>query len=192
MNRKLLKIKGRRHLKVWMFTLTGLTLLLLCVWPGEKRASDTAASKTPSSDNLNLVIQPQIKSIDQHGQPYEIKAESAERIEKNGETIMVLPEGKIALDKSVVLGMTAETGCLSQNADQMTLQGKATVKTEDGYTLNSTQFDMNITEKTAETDKMVHGTSPQGTVDAQGMKIDQQGDLAFKGETHMVFMTEEK
>lgn len=164
----------------------------LLFWPSERQEQTVSSVGEKAREKLNLVIKPHIKSVNKKGAPYEIKAESAQRQDTNDTTLMTMPTGQMQLSSGAEVNITSETGTLSSDAKTMALEGQVIVQTDDGYQLKTRYANLNVEDKTAETDAPVKGQSPQGTVQAQGIKIDDQGTVLFKGKTHMVFSVKEE
>ncbi len=184
-------VRGHYLLKNFLLFAVLLIIVSFFAWP-HIMPSDTPHARAVAAKKLNVVIKPKIKSIDKNGRPYGIEADAAQREGSGEETYLVNPKGELESAEGRIFNAVSKTGNLSEDGKSLKLKGDVAIETSDGYTLDSQFMDVDLETKTATTTTHVQGTSEQGTINAdEGMDMDQEGVVTFKGKTHLVMNIEE-
>ena len=178
----MVKIRGRHTLKKLLISLSIGISGVIFLWPTTEKGKHIIKTK----DKLNLVIAPRIRSIDSKKQPFEIKANFAKEQKDTGKVKMQSPTGQIQLNPTLRINACAHEGMLKKDRKSIVLSNNVVVETDHGYQLKTAKLCLDLENKKARTNKPVHGISPHGTINAQGVQIDQNGNVTFIGKTSMI------
>lgn len=174
------------HLLRILFPLGGMALLMLIVLWSYGLKSFVAPRIESAIRKVNLVVNPRIHSIDNHGKPFIIQAQEAEQV-GSLQAKLSHPSGTFQLDDGTKMEVSANLGNLQKQEEALGLSGNVDLKTGTGYSLKAPNAHVDLKEKTAETHEPVTGSSPKGAIKAEeGVKITSDGTIRFKGKTKLV------
>lgn len=167
--------------------------LVIILWPKIDDYLNAVPSKLPrveqSLQMKNKLVSLKMSSLDEHGRPYTIKAKAATQIDKETadfekpDSIHVLEDGR-------EVKITADKGRFSESSHLLEYHDNVALKDNEGYELRTQNAHLDLKTKMAEGDVPVAGEGPAGRIEAQGFKVDQEGNrIHFTGESHLMIKT---
>lgn len=176
--------------------LPGIVLVLvlaIILWPKIDEYLNAVPSKLSRIEEYlqmkNKLLNPKMSSLDEHGRPYTIKAAAAIQIDKETADFEK-PDNALLLEGGHEVKITADKGHFSEGSHLLEYHENVTLKDNEGYELRTQDACLDLKTKTAEGHVPVAGNGPTGRIEAQGFKVDQEGNrIHFTGKSHLVIVT---
>ncbi len=145
------------------------------------------------------------EGVDMQGRPYVLRADKALRVlppdatasdlaPAAGETVdLVRPSANMTLSDERSLSLDASEGRFVQDDSVLDLTGGVTLTDQSGNALWLDSVNVNLQDNALVSDKPVRGQGPDGTIDAQGLRLENGGEkVIFTGRTTLTLPTAKK
>lgn len=137
----------------------------------------------------NKLLQPKMRSLDQHGRPYTVTAATATQVDDQTAKFEK-PDSALELQDGRLLKITADQGQFKESSNHLDYQQNVKLQDDEGYELRTQSAGLDLTTKVAEGHVPVEGEGPTGAISAEGFKVDQEGNrIHFTGKSHLVIST---
>ncbi|HBR68863.1 MAG TPA: LPS export ABC transporter periplasmic protein LptC [Rhodospirillaceae bacterium] len=136
----------------------------------------------------NELVNPRFESTDENKQPYTVTAERAIQGEED-EKLVILekPVADMLLNSGNWIAAQADKGAYHQGTQKLMLEGHVKLFHDKGYQLETQKLQIDVTKSLAWSDNPVYGQGPAGTLEAKGLKADNNaGRLVFTGPAKLV------
>lgn len=136
----------------------------------------------------NELLHPEFESRDKKNQPYKITADRAVQGESNKDLIMLEhPIGLMTMENGTQIKMHSDTGAYRQDTERFFLEGGVFLEHAKGYTLSSEEAHVDLKQNFAWSEKAVHGTGPDLSIEATGVQANgKTGRIVFTGPAKLV------
>jgi lipopolysaccharide export system protein LptC len=171
-------------LPIVALVLIGLLIIRLTAEPLQQQKEQLAAipkeeKTTPGQIEL---IKAKYEGVDEQGRPYTVTADRAVRAPDGGETVLFEnPVADITLQDKTWVAARAKGGSFDHAAEKLLLKGDVSVFHDSGYEMHAEDLQISLKQKTAVTTLPVTAQGPMGTITAQNMSVEDQGDLIIFG-----------
>lgn len=149
---------------------------------------------TPGQSEL---VGARYEGVDEAGKPFTLTADKAMRVMDEttaseglssgleGETVdLVRPRAEMNLGENRAFAITANEGRYEQESSKLNLTGGVTVEDGRGNELYIDRVDVDLDGSALVADTPVRGSGPSGTIDAEGLRLEDGGDkVIFTGRT---------
>jgi LPS export ABC transporter protein LptC len=146
----------------------------------EERAKDVVShSLAPLAETQaksNNALNPHFQAVDEKGQPYTIKADSAIVRDKDDIVVLSSPSYTIRLTTKTQITVTALQGYLDQDKKKLTLDGRVVVHYGDGTTFTMPNVRIDLKAGDAFGDQSIQGISETMHIRAGTFDIQNKGD----------------
>lgn len=170
----------RSGLKVFLPIFAGMLVLGMLIYPNldtEETGFTLSFEDAISEDGVIEMINPRFVGVDALGRPYTISATRAvQERQKEGQTRLSDISADITLNSGVWITLSAAAGELSDDNQQLVLEGPIKIFTDLGYEFQTGQLTVNLKQGHAETTSGVTGQGPAGTLEANSMEVQRNGD----------------
>lgn len=130
-----------------------------------------------SEDGVVQMINPKFVGTDKLGRPYTVSASRAvQERQKEGQTRLSDIAADITLTDGVWVNLSAATGELRGDSDELRLLGPIQIFTDIGYEFQASDLRVFLKDGTAETTSKVTGQGPGGTIMANSMNVARNGE----------------
>lgn len=167
-----------------------ITFMMLILWPqmdspyqNTEFNSQEQETQIKQDVQSNKLLTARYEDIDSQGRPYVIEADEAVQRNDNPDIIsLAYPRADLKLSDKMGLKIKSKSGEYAQNAQNLTLSGGVFFTRSDGTVLRTQRIEGNLKTGHAVTQDAVFIEGPSGTLDAQSMIIEDQGQrVIFKG-----------
>lgn len=170
----------------------GILVALVAAWP-HLNPRDTSfrigfsSIKAREADE-QAVVNARYHGTDAKQQPYSISADIARhRGLGTNDVELEMPKADIGLRDGTSMMLTARNGLFSREQNTLTLDGAVDVFHDSGYELRTDKVEVDLSKGQAISDRPVTGQGPFGTLEAEGMRIENKGAVIFfTGKTKVV------
>jgi lipopolysaccharide export system protein LptC len=166
-------------------------VLLAIAWPqittDVERVGVDVAEFAGESGVGSTMINARFEGFDEHGRPFTVTADVASQL-PGDETHMTLeiPKGDMFMDDGTWIAVSARHGAFDRLAELLELDGDVSVFHDKGFELRTESASVDLSNGTAFGQDPVEGHGPFGTIDAQGFRVKDQGNIViFTGKTHL-------
>ena len=169
-------------------------LMLAAAWP-QLRSDDSRfriefPAVGPEGGDKPQVLNPRLLGLDGEDRPFQITADVGARL-AGGEGLEVYqldkPKADIVLEDGSWVALTATDGVYDRDGQTLYLTGRVNLFHDSGYEFNTEAARIDLTRRAAEGDKAVFGQGPFGTLEAEGFRVENNGDvIVFSGKASMV------
>lgn len=119
----------------------------------------------------NRMIHPRYLSTDKKGQPFQIDAEWAKKQADNISNL-ISPTGSLTMTQGETFNLKATEGHYDSQTKILKLEGNVTLKSTDGYNVQTEKARVAVDDKIIEGDTYVEGDGPTGKIMGEnGFKI---------------------
>ncbi len=134
---------------------------------------------------------PRFVGTDKHGRPYTLTADSATQDARN-QRLILLNNLRAEMRKDEDQEMRAHSRQALFNQEKMTLVllGPVTFWTSMGYELETKGAIIDLKQNTAQSTAPISGLGPMGQIDAQQMRVEQNGERVFFEKRVRVIITD--
>lgn len=179
-----------RYLKKALPLLAFAVVAVVVIWPKVEdmltfEAEDLETTNAPLKVSMsNQLINPRLKSIDEKGRPYAVKAKVAEQVNPE-QAELTKPESEIEIDGKKIR-ITSDKGDFNEEKNTLDYTGDVTLEIDDHrFSTEAAQLDYG--KRQAGGCTPVTGEGPMGQVHSEkGFELDSEGCLTFKGRTKLV------
>jgi len=171
-----------RFLRLAMPLGAGLLFLVVALWRDlvpSPHLIGLETSALPSSvvDELTM-MKPRFDGLDREGQPYTLTADRANQLSEEAELIyLVHPAADITLTSGNWVAVSATGGRYYRLEERLELEGNVSLFHDDGYEIRTPSADVDFHTGVVESDAGVAGQGPRGDLEAEGMRITEEGDV---------------
>lgn len=180
-----------RRLRLILPLVAVAIIAALLVWPSQD--SDIAVLEEEQKEALktirkNELTNPKFQSVDDKNQPYTITAHKAVQDERDEDLLLLeTPVGDLQLTSGNWVAIKAVEGEYWQAAQKLDLKGDVRLFHDEGYEMTMAALHLNLKDKQALSDSDVSGHGPAGSLEAKGLKADNNnGVLIFTGPAKLV------
>jgi lipopolysaccharide export system protein LptC len=173
-------------------------VLLIVIWPQVEESGGFRLGIVESFTDAPIpeeatMINPRYEGIDENRRPYMITADTARQIEPGDEeTIdMERPAADLFDTGGDWMAITADNGVYDRASEVLLLDGNVNVFHDGGYELKTEQAVVDLKNDRATSSTATHGQGSFGTIESEGMRIENRGaQIHFTGKAHMVMYPE--
>lgn len=142
-------------------------------------ALPAAEKTTPGQIEL---VQAKYEGIDEQGRPYTVTADKATRAVNAPDSVSFInPVADITLADKTWVAVKAKTGTFDHKNETLDLKDDVAVFHDSGYEMHTQSIQINLKQKTASASQAVQAQGPIGTIAAQNMSVQDQGDMIIFG-----------
>ncbi len=179
--------------KVLLPAIAAALLLMALAWPQLKPKDDNfrldIAAVGPAGGDMPQVLNPRLLGLDAQARPFQITADMGSRLgDKDGLEVYELdqPKADIILEDGSWVALNAAEGIFERVGQMLYLSGKVNLFHDSGYEFATQSARINLTERTAAGDEPIQGQGPFGTIEAEGFRVLERGDvIVFTGRATM-------
>jgi|SRR5688572_5176149 lipopolysaccharide export system protein LptC len=172
-------------------TAVGL-ILLVALWPQyllEGGRFQIVADPTGEAgiDRLSMV-RPHFQGTDRQNRPFEVSAERAVQDLKDDNLILLAkPTAEVRLEDGAGVALNAAQGFYRRDSETLRLAGGVNLLHDRGYEIQTPSAAIDLKAGTAEGHEPVAAHGPFGTLQSEGFKVVQRGDVVeFTGKSRLV------
>jgi lipopolysaccharide export system protein LptC len=131
---------------------------------------------------------PKFVGTDEKNRPYQVEAKSARLAHARSDTVILeQPKGSMTLESGNWIAVTSRDGEFNQKTRIIKLNGDVYVFHDANYTFRTETATVDTEKKTAWGDRPVVATSPKGTIESKGFRIEDKGNtIIFTGKTKVI------
>ena len=136
----------------------------------------------------NELLNPRFESTDENKQPYTVTAKRAIQSEED-EKLVILerPVADMLLNTGNWIAVEADKGAYHQETQKLFLEGHVRLFHDEGYQMETAKLHVDVAKNLAWSDNDVYGQGPAGTLEAKGLKADNEtGRVVFVGPARLV------
>jgi lipopolysaccharide export system protein LptC len=166
-------------------------LLLVAAWPRIQSAVERL-KKMPRIDfgqarDLRMV-NVRYTGVDRHDRPFTVTADSArQRPEVDDLVELEAPKADLTTQSGTWIALTAYTGVYQPQAQLLDLFGNVEIFQDKGNEFRTDSAHIDMGKNSAEGHDPVEGHGPFGTVQAEGFRVENEGDvIIFLGKTTLL------
>lgn len=180
----------------WVFLIIGVSAVCLTVaWPyvgdivGRGDVIKVVQMDGNGAKSALTALNTQILGRDKEQRLVEINAEQATPSDKEFTNVgLEKPKAEMALANGESLAVESVGGTYDRSNNQLLLEGDVKLTSSDGYDIQTQAAKVSLANNSFETDTAVKGFGPTGTMEAEGMEVDQTtGMIILKGKSKLVF-----
>lgn len=160
--------------------LIGIVASRLSVGP-QQPIPDLPQGEKTTPGQIEL-IDAKYEGVDDEGRPYTVTADKANRAMNAPDTVLfVNPLADITLQDKTWVAVKAKAGAFDIKSALLNLKDSVTVFHDSGYEIYLQSLDIDLKKKTALSTLPVRAQGPMGSITAQNMSVENQGDLIVFG-----------
>ena len=180
-----------------MLPLSAVGLVVIVVtWPYLSGREDgiplSFASIGIGLDENIFMTKARYMGSDDNDQPYTLTAELMAEEEGVGDAIRLTKlQADIMLNNGSWLALTADSGLLIRESQQLTLEGRVNFFSDDGYEFRTARAVINLASKRAHGEDPIEGQGPFGMFNADSFRLENEGkSMFFEGNVRMTLYPE--
>ncbi len=173
-------------LPIAAFAIVGVVVSYALLYDTDDELTVTFAASPTLKDDRRM-MNPTFSARTQDGGLFEVTAETAERSIDNPSRVLLgaLKADLTALDGGKV-ALTADTGILNLDEQQVVLDGSISVFSDEGYEFHTERVVVDLEQQSIQGDAPVEGTGPMGAVAAERFWVGEGGTrVRFEGGVRM-------
>lgn len=177
-----------------MLPLGATTLIIIVIaWPYLNGREDgiplSFASIGLGLDEKLFMTNARYMGSDSKDQPYTLTAELMTEEEGVIDAIrLTKPQADILLNNGSWLALSADTGVLIREDEQLTLEGGVNFFSDGGYEFRTQRAVINLASKSAHGEQPITGQGPFGTFNADSFRLEDQGSsMFFEGNVRLIY-----
>lgn len=165
-------------------------LMLVAVWP-RIQSTIERLHKLPRIDFSQArdlrMVNLHYSGRDRHDRPFTVTADAArQRSEVDDLVELEGPKADMTTENDTWLALTAYSGIYRPQSQLLDLFGDVELFQDKGNQFKTDVAHIDMAKGSAEGDDPIDGHGPFGTIDAEGFRIENQGDvIIFKGKVHL-------
>ncbi|MGE0723980.1 MAG: LPS export ABC transporter periplasmic protein LptC [Alphaproteobacteria bacterium] len=171
-------------------------IALVALWPQIYHSVDLFRLQTvqldPSEVSTLRMTNARYQGIDQQNRPYLVTADVAIQNPKDKNFLALEgPKADITLETGAWVSLGADTGVYDNAQHTLDLIGDVRLFHDSGYTFETRSVRIDLNTTAAEGREAVAGHGPGGTIQAEGFRILEKGDvIQFTGKSRLVMTPE--
>ena len=171
-------------------------IALVALWPQLYREVDLfrlqAVRLDPSEITTLRMTNARYQGLDDHNRPYLVTAEVAIQNPKDKNFLALEgPKADITLETGAWVTLGADTGVYDNAQHTLDLMGDVRLFHDTGYTFETKAARIDLKSGAAEGHDPVAGHGPSGTIEGEGFRILEKGDvIQFTGKSRLVMIPE--
>lgn len=171
-------------------------LLLVAIWPRIQSAVERL-HRLPRIDLSQArdlrMVNLHYTGKDRHDRPFTVTADAArQRPEVDDLVELESPKADMTTQSESWLALTAYSGIYRPQAQLLDLFGDVELFQDKGNTFKTDTAHVDMGKGSAEGDDPIEGHGPFGTIDAEGFRIENNGEIiVFTGKAHLLLMPHE-
>lgn len=162
---------------------------MIALWPqlDDPRFAPAGSFLEPEAGQTT-VVSPRYVGVDNDDQPYAVMARRAvSPAEGSGQINMQDPEAEITLRSGRFITLRSDAAVYFDAADELQLDENVRLTRDDGYTFVTSTARAMLSDGWIEGHQPVQGMGPGGTIEAEGFRIEDDGDtVIFTGRSKLV------
>lgn len=171
-----------------------LALLLVVVvlaWPGMLKRKDGFQLSFSGLRGLGeeqlMMVNPRFIGLDRKNQPFVVTADSARQDPADPRVVTLdRVQADLTLEGGAWVSLIASAGIYRQAEEMLRLEGPVSIYYDSGYELHLEYAEVALAEGRAWSDSPVHGQGPFGALQADRMRVENQGErMFFEGRVRM-------
>lgn len=184
----------------WLLPGAAIVLVgLVMMWPQIERTGKSVERSVMASiseedvENVQLV-NPRYVGVDDLDRPYTLTADVAKQAGPDKDMVLLeAPKADITLEDGTWLALTAESGAYFREAERLNLTGAVTIFHDKGYSVETSEAQVDLKEGAARGDAPVVAHGPLGTLESRGFRVLEKGEtIIFTGPAKMVFYPDQE
>jgi lipopolysaccharide export system protein LptC len=167
-------------------------LLLVALWPQyllEGGRFQIVADPTGEAgiDRLSMT-RPQFQGTDERNRPFSVSAERATQdLADDNLILLARPEAEMTLEDGAGVAVKAAEGSYRRDSELLRLTGGVDLAHDRGYRIKTPSAAVDLKGGTAEGHEPVDAQGPFGTLQAEGFRVAERGDIVeFTGKSRLV------
>ena len=167
-------------------------LALVAIWPQIHRGVDGFRLQTlkldPSEVSTLRMSNARYQGVDERNRPYVLDADGAVQNPRDKNFVALEgPRANLTLENGAHVSIAAETGVYDGGGQTLDLMGTVRVRRDDGYVFETELARVNLKTGVVDGNDPVRGHGPGGTVEAEGFRVLQKGEMVeFKGKSRVL------
>jgi lipopolysaccharide export system protein LptC len=178
-------------MKVALPTIAIGLLLLIAIWPRIQSAVERL-KKIPRIDFSQArdlrMVNVHYSGVDRHDRPFTVTADTArQRPEIDDLVELEAPKADLTTQSGTWIALNAYSGVYQPQAQLLDLFGDVELFQDKGNEFHTDSAHIDMGKGTAEGSDPVQGHGPFGTIEAEGFRVESEGDvIVFTGKTKML------
>ena len=167
-------------------------IVLVALWPQyllEGGRSHIVAHPTGAAgiDRLSMT-NPHFQGTDERNRPFSVSAERAMQDLRDDNLILLArPEAEMTLEDGAEIALKAAEGSYRRESELLRLTGGVDLAHNRGYRIKTPSAAIDLKGGTAEGNEPVDAQGPFGTLQAEGFRVAERGDIVeFTGKSRLV------
>jgi lipopolysaccharide export system protein LptC len=171
-------------------------ILLVALWPqyllegGRFQIVTDPSGEAAGIDRLSMT-NPQFQGTDERNRPFSVSAEHATQdLEDDNLILLARPEAAMTLEDGNGVALKAAEGSYRRDSELLRLTGGVDLQHARGYRIHTPSAAIDLKGGTAEGHEPVDAQGPFGTLQAEGFRVAERGDIVqFTGKSRLVLTT---
>ncbi len=183
-------------LKVLLPAILAAMALLILAWP--QIVPDDASFRMglmdfgPEDAEHLTMVNPRYQGRDDRNRPFTVDAREAMQARSDPDSVTLdRPQAEITLADDGWLALDAVDGQYQREAQHLRLTGNVSLFHDHGFEMQTEAADVDLKAGRAESFTAVSGRGPEGTIAAEGFRVEDKGErIFFTGKSRLVFYPE--
>ncbi len=161
-------------------------LMIAAAWPqlrpDDERLRIEFAAVGPQGGSKPQVLNPRLLGVDELRRPFQVTADVGSRLGGDADVEVYQldePKADIVLEDGSWVALTATDGVYDRDEEMLYLSGAVNLFHDSGYEFNTTAARINLSDRSAEGDQSIQGQGPFGTIEAEGFRVIDDGEVIF-------------
>ena len=167
-------------------------LALVAIWPQIHRGVEGFRLQSmrldPNEVSTLRMTNARYQGVDERNRPYVLTAEGAVQNPRDKNFVALeAPRADLKLENGTGVSIAAESGVYDGAAKMLDLMGAVRVRRDDGYVFETEVARIDLKTGQVEGHDPVRGHGPGGTVEAEGFRVLQKGEVVeFQGKSRLL------
>jgi lipopolysaccharide export system protein LptC len=185
------------RMKLLMPTVAVGLLLMVAVWPRIQTAMERVAVQLPHIDTSAArdlkMVNMRYAGFDKHNRPYTITADVARQHPGKDDMVELEgPKADMTTDNGTWIAVNSYTGLYEPQRQLLDLFGDVEIFQDKGNEFHSDSMHVDMGKSTAESSDPVEGHGPFGSIQAQGFRMDDRGNVIyFIGKSRLILNSDQ-
>jgi len=185
-----------RRMRLILPILAAIIMAIVLAWSNTNNDTIISAEspEAPKTIGKNELLNAKFDSVDSKAQPYTITADRAVQDTQNEDLVLLeKPLADMLLNSGNWIAIKAQKGNFKQETQKLHLEEDIEIFHDAGYKMETEELYINLQSNTAWSEKDVYGQGPTGTLNATGMKADNEKEkLIFTGPAKLIIYTSQE
>ncbi|BBK29443.1 lipopolysaccharide export system protein LptC [Stella humosa] len=167
-------------------------LALVAIWPQIHRGVEgfrlQSLKLDPNEVSTLRMSNARYQGVDERNRPYLLTAEGAVQNPRDKNFVALeVPKANMTLENGTGVAIAAESGVYDGAGKMLDLMGTVRVRRDDGYVFETEVARVDMKTGMVDGNDPVRGHGPGGTVEAEGFRVLQKGQVVeFKGKSRLL------